>query len=76
MPTPDEYADGYVFTTRRARKRHECEVGDGPIMPGDFCYVATIGGAGLGSLKFPDYLHLTCKQKYLDIKRQPKKIEI
>ena len=54
----------YVYTERRARKQHECKMGDGPIMPGMQYYAATIGGGGLQSLKFPDYVHLQCKEEH------------
>jgi hypothetical protein len=54
----------YVYTQRRARVKHACKMGDGLISPGEYCYAATIGGGGLASLKFPDYLHLRCKEAH------------
>jgi hypothetical protein len=36
-------------------------------------FVATIGGAGLGSLKFPDYIHPGCKERFLNKKRTLRK---
>jgi hypothetical protein len=59
---------GYVFTQRKARKYHRCEVCRGDINPGDECLTATIGGGGLGSLKFPDYLHPWEKEQFKKMK--------
>ena len=54
----------YVYTKRKARKYHRCEACKGDINPGDEYLAATIGGGGLGSLKFPDYVHLQCKEEH------------
>ena len=60
----------YVYTERRARKEHACKMGDGPITPGMKYYAATIGGGGLQSLKFPDYVHLHCKEAHQKLKER------
>lgn len=62
----------YVYTKRRARKYHRCEVCKGDIDPGMQYYAATIGGGGLGSLKFPDRIHLNCKDAYISMKEGKK----
>ena len=54
----------YVYTLRKARKYHRCEVCRGDIDPGMQYYAATIGGGGLGSLKYPTYLHFQCKEEH------------
>ncbi len=58
-------AAGYVYVTRRARKPHPCEMGDGDIQPGEEYFAVTIGGGGLASLKFPDYIHLRCRDAHI-----------
>lgn len=60
----------YVYTQRRARVPHDCKMGDGKIEPGEYCYAVTIGGGGLASLKYPDYIHLTCKDTYITMKEK------
>lgn len=60
----------YVYTTRRARVKHTCKMGDGLISPGEHYLEATIGGGGLGSLKFPDRIHLNCKDAYISMKEE------
>jgi hypothetical protein len=54
----------YHMEKRRARKEHPCKMGDGIIAPGEEYWEMTIGGGGLGSIKFPDRVHLTCAQTY------------
>jgi hypothetical protein len=53
-----------VFTLRHARVKHVCKQCHGLILPGQDCWTVTIGGGGLGSLKFPDYIHMLCRVPY------------
>lgn len=55
----------YVFTLRRARKQHTCRVCPRPITPGESYYEVTIAGGGLGSLKFPDRIHMSEKEAFI-----------
>ncbi len=64
----------YVYTERRARVQHNCKMGDGPILPGMKYYAATIGGGGLGSLKYPTYLHLHCKEAHTRMREEKRGI--
>lgn len=54
----------YVYTLHKARKQHVCSMGDGLIAAGEHYYTAVIGGGGLQSLKFPDHVHIGCKQAH------------
>ena len=58
--------DGRVYTLRKARACHRCKVCPQPIDPGMLYYSVTWGGAGLGSLKFPDSIHLECVDKIIN----------
>jgi hypothetical protein len=42
---------------------HKCKR---PIKPGSRYYSVTIGGGGLGSIKFPDRVHEECVDPFLD----------
>jgi hypothetical protein len=54
----------YHMEKRRARKEHDCKMGDGTIAPGEEYWEMSIGGGGLGAIKFPDRVHLRCAQAY------------
>ena len=54
----------YVYTLRKARVGHTCKVCGGGIDPGEAYFAATIGGGGLASLKYPDYVHELCREKH------------
>jgi len=57
--------NGKIATLRRARKTHKCVECGLPIEPKTHYYSVTLGGSGLGSLKFPDDIHIECINKYL-----------
>lgn len=58
--------NGKVIELRKSRKEHLCLNCGLPIPAKSFYYSVTFGGAGLGSLKFPDRIHLDCVDNYLD----------
>lgn len=60
-------AAGYVYVQRRARKTNPCKMGDGDIQTGEQYFAVTIGGGGLGSLKFPAYIHLRCRDAHISM---------
>jgi hypothetical protein len=56
--------DGCTATMTKARKDHRCKVCPMPIVRGTHYYSVTYNGAGLGSIKFPNRLHIECINKY------------
>lgn len=63
--TPEEQERDRVATLRKARKSHLCQQCHGLILAGSNYYALTIGGGGLGSLKFPDRVHECCLNGFL-----------
>ena len=61
---PEVKIRGRVLTIRTARKWHKCSECGLPIFPQEQYYQVTIGGGGLGSLKFPDRVHQNCIENY------------
>ncbi len=74
MPVGYEAQDGWIFTPRKARKGYLCKACHEDILWQDIYYAVTIGGGGLGSLKFPTRIHLHCKDAFLEMMRKPKRI--
>lgn len=66
IPQKQFTKDGRVFTLRKARVYHRCTECMHLIDPGDQYYSVTWGGTGLGSLKFPDSIHIECVDKFID----------
>ena len=58
--------DGRVYTLRKARIYHRCKECTHLIDPGMQYYSVTWGGGGLGSLKFPDSIHLECVDNFIN----------
>ena len=58
-----------IATLRRARKRHWCYVSEKEIKIGQYYYEVVIGGAGLGSIKFPDRVLPEYLEKHFEIIR-------
>ena len=56
---------GRIVERKRARKIHDCKECGEPILQGEVYLSITIAGAGLGSIKFPDRIHLVCLGEYL-----------
>ncbi|KKN48218.1 hypothetical protein LCGC14_0654800 [marine sediment metagenome] len=68
MPTelPKEIRlHGRIATLRRAHKSHRCDECNLLIESGQYYYELVWGGAGLGSLKFPDHVHVDCVHTYI-----------
>lgn len=57
--------NGYIAELRKARKSFTCSQGHKEIEKGTLYYSVTIGGGGLGSLKYPDRVHLDCLEEFL-----------
>ncbi len=53
-------ANGKILTLRQARKANKCHECGLLIEVGEQYYEITIGGGGLGSLKFPSHAHIKC----------------
>ena len=62
--------NGYIATLRKARTGKKCAVCGFPIDSGQQYYEIVMGGGGLGSLKFPDHVHLECLNIYLGKERR------
>jgi len=58
--------NGYIVTVRKARKPHSCKECHQPIERGDEYCAVTLGGAGLGSLKFPDRVCRSCIEQFVE----------
>jgi hypothetical protein len=54
---------GGIATLRTARKAYKCRDCGLLIEPDEPYYCITIGGAGLGNLKFPDRVHIKCLER-------------
>jgi hypothetical protein len=55
---------GYIYEQHKARNSYICDVCHGVIEKGEQYYTAIIGGGGLGSIKWPARLHLTCRRRH------------
>ena len=60
---------GTIAELVTARKAHRSACCGLPIEVGEEHYRITIGGGGLGSLKFPDRVHERCIKEYLRRKK-------
>lgn len=59
-----------IADLRKAQRTHECNECHRLIPKGSSYYSVVIPGGGLGSLKFPDRVHLDCLNAYFErIKR-------
>lgn len=59
------HINGKVIDLKLARKEHTCTTCKQTIIPDSAYYHIVLAGSGLGSLKFPDRVHLRCIDKYL-----------
>jgi len=58
--------NGKIAELITAKKTYKCNECGYPIVPHSDYYKVTIGGGGLGSLKFPDRVHVHCIEKYME----------
>lgn len=61
--------NGKIATLVKARKGYKCDECGLPIEKGEQHYCIYIGGGGLGSLKFPDRIHIDCIDSHLNLRR-------
>lgn len=52
--------NGKTYTPRTAKKEFTCSECKLPIIPGEDYWSITLNGAGVGSLKYPDRIHIAC----------------
>lgn len=57
---------GRIATLTKARKPYHCSDCQEYILVGTYYYSVVIGGGGLGSIKFPDRIHIGCLDKYFE----------
>lgn len=62
--------NGKVAELTLSRKTFKCDECGWPIVPHSDYYQVTIGGGGLGSIKFPDHIHVHCIEKHLEEGRE------
>ena len=60
--------DGYIADLRLSRKYYDCVICKKIIGLGEKHYTVVVAGGGLGSLKFPDRVHIDCLETYLQRK--------
>jgi len=67
METPPEIRrEGRIAILRHSRKYHRCAVSQEYINRGSLYYAVTIGGGGLGSIKFPERVKPEYLEKYFE----------
>ena len=59
--------NGKVAELVTARKNYKCDECGYPIVPHSDYYRVTLAGAGLGSIKFPDRVHVHCIEENLKV---------
>jgi len=60
--------NGKIADLITARKTYKCDECGYPVVPHSDYYMVTLAGAGLGSIKFPDRVHVHCIETYLKVK--------
>jgi len=58
--------EGRIAKLTRAQKHHRCAACPEYILPATQYYSVTIGGSGLGGIKFPSRVHPGCLDAYLE----------
>ena len=66
--------EGRIAVLTKARKFHRCAISGEIIDTDSFYYAITIGGSGLGSIKFPDRVKPEHLDKYWDRVRQSREM--
>ena len=62
-------SNGRIAELLKARKGYECKECGLSIEPREYYYSVTWAGSGLGSIKFPDRVHMGCVLNFLNRKR-------
>ncbi len=58
--------EGRIAKLTRAQKYHRCAVCPEHIAPATQYYSVTVGGSGLGGIKFPTRIHIHCLDAYFE----------
>lgn len=66
--------EGHIATLTRSRKYHRCALCQEYINKGEQYYSITIGGGGLGSLKFPERTHSYCLDAFFERMRKSREL--
>ncbi|MAF43082.1 MAG: hypothetical protein CMI54_02780 [Parcubacteria group bacterium] len=66
--------EGRIAELTRARKYHRCSECQELIEKGSQYYAITIGGSGLGSIKFPSRVHRDCLTAYFERVKRSRKL--
>ncbi len=56
--------EGRTAQLTKAKKHHRCGVCQEYINKGSQYYAITLNGSGLGSIKFPERIHIECLDAY------------
>ena len=59
-------SNGRIAELHKARNGYKCDECGQPIEPREYYYSVTWGGSGLGSIKFPDHVHMGCVMNFLN----------
>lgn len=62
--------DGRIAELVRSRQPHRANCCSSSIESNVLYYSVTLAGAGLGSIKRPDRVHITCLKKYFAMKKE------
>jgi len=66
--------EGRIAVLTRSRKYHRCGICQQYIDKGSQYYAITLGGGGLGSIKFPSRVHIECLDKYWERVRKSREL--
>lgn len=66
--------EGRIATITKATKHHRCSVCQEYIIKGTQYYTVTIAGSGLGSIKFPEHVHIECLSAYFEKVRRSREL--
>ena len=70
----DIRSENRIAILTRSRKYHRCAVCQEYIYKREHYYSITVGGSGLGSIKFPQRVHIHCLDAFLERVRKAKEL--